>query len=366
MAGIRDFNKQDIAAVAELWLKTYRNREPPAPEALKRYFEEIYFDNPWRDPELPCHVYEDEAGDIVGFVAAFPRLMTLEGRPIRAAVLSTIMVDPRMRGRSIGFQLMERFFAGRQDLSFTDGANGAAGKLWEAAGGDVCLLYSCQWIRILRPIGYFLERVSRRKSLRLISRILQPVASAIDAVTVRTPLSDYRLPAATAVGENATETTLLECIAEFSGQSGISPAYDLHSLTWLLREAAGATRRGQLEKVIVKDADGTRLGWYIYFARRNGSSQVLQLGGAKRTIRQVFHHLFHHARHRGALAVCGQFEPRFVSEMSDAHCRFSYEDIGVLVHSRDEAVYRAVFGGNTSLSRLDGEWWMHFSDGPWS
>src|SRR5262245_5129236 len=114
MAGIRAFTREDAAATADLWVRAYRNRQPPAPETLRGYIEKIYFDNPWRDLDLPCYVYEDDAGAIAGFVGVCPRPMTFRGRPIKAAALSAIMVDPRRRGQSIGSQLMERIFAGPQ------------------------------------------------------------------------------------------------------------------------------------------------------------------------------------------------------------------------------------------------------------
>jgi hypothetical protein len=365
MYKIRQFIKDDIDPVADLWVRAYRNREPPAPESLKRYFGEIYFSNPWYDLDLPSYVYEEASGEITGFVAVFPRMMTFNRRPIKVAVLSTIMVDPRKRRSSICVQLMEKVLGGSQDLCYTDGANRDAGMLWEAVGGEVCLLYSCHWIKILRPSAYLLEVAKARKSLRPLARLLAPAAAAIDPSAVRMPLSPYRVQATTAVGEDATPESLNECISQFSRQCSLVPIYDLNNLDWLLRQAAEATNRGQLETVIVKSSAGARLGWYVYLAKRGGVSEVLQLGGTRRAIQQVLYHLFHHARSRGSLAVRGQFEPRFVSELSDARCVFSFQDIGVFIHSRDKDLCKAIHQGDTALSRLEGEWWMHFADGPW-
>jgi len=366
MAGIREFRRDDVPAVADLWLRAYRDRDERAPESLRRYFERIYFENPWVDPGRPSYVYEDESGLVSGFVALFPRPMTFEGHPIRAAVLSTIMVDPRLRGRSIGRRLMERAFAGPQDIVFTDGANDACRNLWLACGGDLCLLYSCNWIKTLRPGAALLDRAAARRALRPIATALRPVAWIADALAIRAPVGPSRLPAVSARGEDAIEAEILACRANTQPGAALAPEYDEDTFTWLLDETARATRRGGLRKVIVKDGGGALLGWYVYFAQPGGASWVMQLGGAQRAIRQVLLHLFDDARRHGAVEVRGQLEPRYVTEMRELRCHFSFDDLGFLVHARDDALLRAVHAGHTSISRLDGEWWMHFADGPWS
>ena len=72
-----------------------------------------------------------------------------------------------------------------------------------------------------------------------------------------------------------------------------------------------------------------------------------------------------HAWRRGDLELRGRFEPGYASALLDVHCEFSFH-LSVLAHSRNPALMRAMHAGATGLSRLDGEWWMHFADGPWS
>lgn len=372
MAGLRPFTREDAAATADLYLRSYRDRSSPAPEAMARYFTTIYCENPWLDPELPSWVFQEDDGAITGFLGIVPRPMTFRGRPIRAAVLSTVMVDPSRRGRSIGRQLMEQGFDGPQDLFYTDGANAASQRLWKACGGAVALLSSCHWQRVLRPGSHLASLVGGSGNShgggprRWLGLGLKPPAVVVDALAVRAPRGPTRLPADSAVGEPATAERILECRGAFDDQPALAPVYDPERFAWLLEQTAGATRRGRLESILVRDRDGTPLGWFVAFARSGGTAEVLQLGGSRATIPRVLAHLFHRAWKQGAIALRGQFEPRYVVELDRAHCGFTFNDIGVLVHSRDENITAAIHRGDAALSRLDGEWWLHFSDDPWT
>jgi hypothetical protein len=359
------FTREDVGAVADLWVRAYRQRASPAPASLRCYFEKIYFGSPWQDPELPSWVCEGDGGAIHGFVALFARPLSFAGRRIKVAVLSTIMVDPRERGRSLGLRLMQQAFAGPQDLIFTDGANDACRRLWLAAGGEVCTLLCCDWLRTLRPAAHALALAARRRALLPAVTALRPLAPALDALAVRAPLGPQRLPRSGARGEEAGARELLACRAELGGQAALSPVYEVDDLGWLLDATAEATARGRLERIVVRDAGGRALGWYVYFAKRGGLCEVMQLGGAPGTMRQVLLQLFERAWSQGGVALRGRVEPRFVPELVDAHCGFTFQ-LSVLAHARDPAILRALHAGDTSLSRLDGEWWMHFADGPWS
>jgi len=362
---IRDFRREDSARVADLYVRAYRDSDASAPGSLRAYFERIYFENPWTSLEQPCHVYENETGEIRGFVGLFPRPMTFEGRPIRVAVLSTIMVDPSERGRSIGLRLMQHAFAGPQDLTFTDGANAACRKLWLAAGGDLCVLLSCNWMRSLRPGAELVARVAARASLRPFAAALRPLAASFDALAARVPVGGARLPVVRASGDPADVSDMLACRTSLATRPALAPVYDPASFRWLLDATAEANLRGRLERTLVRGDDGRVLGWYVYFSNPGGLCDVMQLGGDPATIDQVLLHLFRHARDRGGVVLRGRLEPAFVSQLEHLDCRFHFP-LTVLGHARDAAIAQALQAGNTALSRLDGEWWMRFSDGPWS
>jgi hypothetical protein len=90
------------------------------PDALARYLEEVYLDNPWRDPELPSLVCAD-GGRIDGFLGVVARPMMLRGgQAIRGAASSNFRVRGGERGGPrnplIAMRLLKRFFEGHLSI----------------------------------------------------------------------------------------------------------------------------------------------------------------------------------------------------------------------------------------------------------
>ena len=108
------------------------------PDALARYLEDVYLDNPWYDPELPSLVCADGGGRVDGFLGVVARPMALRGgQAIRAAASSNFRVrggPGAPRNPLIAMRLLKRFFEGAQDLSVANGANPLSKKIWEGCG----------------------------------------------------------------------------------------------------------------------------------------------------------------------------------------------------------------------------------------
>ena len=373
MNGIRPFRREDVPEVVELWLKVFHKTDQPAPESLRAYFRETFFEGPWRDENLPSLVYEDEGSRIVGFLGVLPRVMRFNGRPIKVAVATQLMIDERARAVYPGVKLMKRFFAGTQDLSFSDGANETSEKLWRAAGGDVAVLYSLDWSRVLRPVQYVLAHVKRRKpSLRAVTEALRPLCRLFDAVIVRSGVARwlrlYWLPDATGVtvDEDPCADTLLWCVRNLSGNRALQPEYEPDSFRWLLKEAGEKTFHGNLRKGVVRDANREILGWYLYYLRPGEAGQVLQFGGRPKCIRKVLDCLLLQAWKQGAVAVCGELEPRFAKALADSRCRFTWSSCSVVMQSKTREILDAIHRGDAFLTRLEGEWWARFADPGWA
>ncbi len=365
MSGVREFRRQDIVEVAALWLKVFRRRDGPASKPLLDYFEELFFGGPWRDESLPSLVYEKRGRGIVGFIGVLPRAMMFGKRPIKVAVATQLLVD---RDAYAAAQLMRKFLSGKQDLSLSDGANENSERLWQAAGGSVALLYSLDWIRVLRPSQYVMTRLKRRDRLMPLAKVLWPFCQAADAAVVRSRLGRYWLPevADTVAEEDPADETLLWCIRHLSGDRALQPEYDLDSFRWLLRKASEKQMHGALRKGVVRDTNGEIAGWYLYYLKKGDIGQVLQLGGKPKAIRKVLDRLFYQAWRQGAVAISGELEPRFVRELAASRCRFGQSGYSVLVQARNRDLLHAIFRGDAFLSRLEGEWWARFSDQEWS
>jgi hypothetical protein len=361
---IRPYEDSDTAAVADLWMRVFRGSDAPGPASLQACFREMFLCHPWRGRGFDSLVCEQEDAGIVGFLGVLPRPMRLEGQPIFAAASSQFMID-RKRHRGLGgIELMKRFLAGPQELSFTDGASDAARRIWEALGGEALPSYGATWTRVLRPAAYFAGFWRERNGPRALCSFARFAGAPLDAAASRT--GPYAVPAQPARGEELDDERLLECIAGLPAKYALRPDYDRHSLCWLLGKAAAAATRGELCRVLVRDASGEPAGWYVYYAKPGGVSKVLQIGGQERTIGTVIAHLMRHAWERRSLAVGGRLEPRFARQLSQSRCRFDFPDLSVLAHARNREILHILQRGGAFLTRLDGEWWMRFHEEEWS
>jgi hypothetical protein len=352
-----------------LWLKVFRRSRGPASEPLQDYFREIFFNNPWRDESLPSLVFEERGRGIVGFLGVLPRTMTFNERPIKVAVATQLMVDEDACPAYAAAKLVRKFFTGEQDLSLSDGASEDAERLWQAADGEVALLDSLAWTRVLRPTEYVMELLKRREPWMLVAKALRQVCRAVDAAVVRSRLGRrYWLPEmdGTAVEEQPGEDTLLWCIRHLAGNRALKPEYELDSFRWLLRQASEKQMFGGLRKGVVRDTHGEIMGWYLYYLKQGGIGQVLQIGGKPKCMRKVLNQLFCQAWRQGAVAISGKLEPRFVKELAQNRCGFTWPGYGVLVQSGNREILNAIHQGDAFLTRLEGEWWARFSDPGWS
>ena len=361
MGRVREFQKDDTGEVAELWAKEFHLRESVPLDSLSRYLEEVFFLNPWQSGDFPSLVYEDSDRRIAGFVGVMPRPMRFMGKSIKAAVASQIVVD---RSKGLPFaalELFRKFFSGPQDLSFSDGANGLARRVWEAAGGSVAMLYSPLWTRILRPAQYLVNLCENRRLLGTVAKASRPISWALDAAAVRIADGPYCFSEPESIETEPAEEAIIWCLRHLAGHRALQPEYDLDSLKWLLKKAGEQKKHGELRKGMVQSVKGEILGWYLYYAKPGAVSQVLQIGGKLRSIAHVLNHLFYQAWQQGAIAVSGQTEPEFALELSSSHCGFTWPG-GVLVQSRNKDILDVIHRGNAFLTRLEGEWWMRFCD----
>ncbi|MDB5173070.1 MAG: hypothetical protein JWM97_1353 [Phycisphaerales bacterium] len=360
MGRTRTFLESDIPAVAGLWMKMFRARRSPARPSLLRYFNEVFFENPWREDGPASRIYEDDERRLAGFLGVMPRRMLFEGRPIRVAVSTQIMVDPDRRCPFAAVQLQRDFFSGPQDLSLTDGANDVSRKLWEGLGGSVALMYSLEWTRVLRPTRHAAEILSGRKPLATALHAAGPLCTVMDAAAARLPFGPFRVRRSPLLREEATVQLVHACVEQLGRQASLRPQYDPDSLKWLLDMATHKEAHGRFHKVVARDAGGRIAGWYLYYLKPGGASQVVQIGAREGSAGDLLDALFHDASAGGSTAVCGQFDPTLVRELSDRHCDFRCRSLGVLVHSRNKDLLQAILRGDACLSRLEGEWCLRF------
>jgi hypothetical protein len=369
MKNVRAFVREDIPQVANLHQQVFGingkiSRQPLSSEILlayTRYFEKVFFQNPWHDESIPSLVYQEASGKITGFLGVLPRRMVFHGQPVRVALSSQFIVDPDSRSTGAGLRIMQTFFGGAQDLSLTDEANNPSRRLWEGLGGSTALLYSVHWTRLLLPSRYVAARLQRSGLWSPIVSALKPVCHVMDAFLERKLPNRFGQERPQVAAEELTAETLLSGLSQFSGSRMLWPDYDADSLSWLTETIAQKNNLGTLRQQVVYNARREVIGWYLYLLKPGDISSVVQIVAKKNSIMEVLDNLFHGARQSGSVAISGRLDPQFMQALSDKHCFFDCGAPWMLIHSRNPELLRAIHHGDALLSGLEGEMCMRFS-----
>jgi Acetyltransferase (GNAT) domain len=349
---VRPFRRADVAEVAALWRRCFPREPLPPPGTLETVVAEIFFDNPWRQADLPSLVYADDRGALIGFLGVVPRPMTLDGVPLRAAATTRLMVDPTRRGIA-AFRLLQTFLAGPQDLSLADFASGSARAVWERLGGTSAVTYSIEWFRPLAPARAALGWLAHVSRSRMAGMAARSLGRMVDFPLTRLPGTPFRRPAARFLGERLSEDQLLHCLEESTRDGALRARYAAESLAWLL----GMLRRKLRDLRSMRVCDGGEtIGWFIY-GRDHEVAQVVHMDWRSGRFGDVLRHLLADAHAHGAAAVSGRVPPGLLGELDDRLCLLRRAP-WVLVHSRFRATLEAISRGHAVLSRMDGEWWI--------
>jgi len=353
-SAIRRFVGNDIPDVARLHARVWPN---PActPSVYDDYFRRVFIGNPEMDSALSSLVSEDESGRIVGFIGVVPRRLVVGGRTYRATLASQFVVEPGHDAPFIAIRLMRAYLEGPQDVSIGDEATDAARGLWTGLGGSTAHFLSMHWTRVLRPVRFGASFLRGRPAWAPLGRVLAPCSRAADALVARLPATPFRQPRMLPHSEALSAATVLAHHGEFCHPSAVKVDHDERSFQWLLDRVARASVNHHPITGVVMGGGRVR-GWYIAALDRDGHCDVVHLAAARTAAREVLDHLFDHAWQRGACAVTGRVDVRFMQPLSDVSCVFHQRGHWMLVNTASIEVLRAFESGSASFSRLDGEW----------
>jgi hypothetical protein len=347
---------RDIAAVATLFQKSFRAAGASPPESLRRYFEGVFLQHPWADPELPSRVHVNAEGAVNGFIGVLPARMRFRDRPLRAAMACSLMVDDPHRDPLAGARLLRAFFKGPQELSFSETANPVSQGMWERLGGVSAPAYSMEWVKVFRPFQAAVAAVPG-------TRFAQPVAWTFDKLS--RPVTRRFLDAETSVvprGEDADDESLIAILSELAGTCPLRPDWTAESLRWLLSHARDKERHGPAARRIVHGRGGKPIGCYIYYGRPNGIAWVLQVLAPPDSVAAVVDDLFAHAARQGCAAVRGRTHPALLDALLRRKCLMLHR-ASTMLNVRDPELLRAVRAGEALLNGLAGEAWNRLIGG---
>lgn len=348
---------RDLPQVAALYERVIGLKDGQDREDLRERLMRVFVNHPWRDARLPSRVYEEPDGSIVGCLGVVPRPMTLNGKPVTAAISHSFLVQPSSRASLAALHLVREFLAGPQDLAMCQGDD-ISRKLWEMTGGATSQVYSLCWTRPLKPSRYVLSFLKRRGLPAGAVAVLEPCCRVVDALTPHVAGRAFALPAPAADGSDMDGDSLCESLPRITANRSLKPTYSAGTASWMLETLNANPARGGLHKRIVRDRERV-LGWYVYYLQADGMAEVVQLAADDATVDAVLDHLFHQAAADGALAVSGQVDPMLFRALSGKQCVFHHEnDSWMLVHARNAEIRDAINSGRAFISRMEGEWWI--------
>ncbi len=97
MSGIRPFEPADVPAAVALFERMQQSGSSLA--GLEAMYRALLFEDPWADPELPSLVYEDENGELAGYITRCTRRFRFDAEPVRLSTTIHFFVDPAVGRR---------------------------------------------------------------------------------------------------------------------------------------------------------------------------------------------------------------------------------------------------------------------------
>jgi hypothetical protein len=192
----------------------------------------------------------------------------------------------------------------------------------------------------------------------VLNPVVGSVSTVLDTVGARLPRTPFRTGPPETTAEGLTAAVLAEQLPGTIGPTRLHPAYDAEFAAWLLGAMREVSSHGRLTARLVREPGGEIAGWYVYYLREGGISQVMQVAADDRRVGAVLDHLFHEAETGGAAALQGRLEPRLMAPLATRRCLLHPSGYLALVHSRNPEVLAAIASGRSLFTRMEGEWWM--------
>jgi hypothetical protein len=353
---IRACAREDIPAVARIFQNAFRNQDVPAPRSLELCLQELLFDHPWHDPELPSRVFVTPEGQVGGFIGVVPLHMSFRGRKLRAAVPTSLSVGEPGKYPLAGARLLRSFLGGPQDLSIAEPVNAVSQNLLLRLGAQSVASESMEWLRVLRPAGTALAMLGDRWGTRFATplfRIADRAAQRVMPHAFKVELS----PSSFAHDADVSDEALLDVLPALAEGYALRPDWDLPAFKFVLRHAGENSARGTLYRRLVYDRNMKPLGCYVYHGRKGRVAFVLQVIAREGGHGPVLDSLIAHAAGIGSVALKGRTERRLLDPLLQRGA-FFFRRHSAMVHSRDPELVEAVRGGKAMTSGLAAESWM--------
>jgi hypothetical protein len=355
MSKVRPVQPEDLPQLIDLNTRLFPGSAMLSREEQEQKFTDVFFRNPWRDPDITSLVYEESSGKIGGFFGIVPRHLTVNGEKIRAGVGQHLMVE----GAPLAsLQLYRAWVAGPQELSIADLCNDFTRKLMETVGGTPSLIHSIWWKKMLRPTSFAVSYLQKSSSLSAVASLLKPFSSGVDGLLNRPSVKPFHISEPTASGEELTIETMLTKLKMFTDRRSIQPDYTEEWLTWLFGVLGRERRFGTIRKIAVSNREGVLIGWFVYYLKPGGKSEVLQIAASKGTISEVLDYLFYDAWTHDSTELSGRIDPAHMKMFYEKFCFFALGNDWMVIKGKRPELVPMINAGDAFLSRVEGDLWF--------
>lgn len=348
-AGMAPLRREDVPAVAALFLRAFRNGGSPSP-AFIAYLERSFFTAPHYDVALGSLVHRGGDGAIDAALLVIPMRVQIGERLLTGRLMSNYMTDPGKRTRG-GADMVLTLRARHQDFCFSDSANPVSAGHWRAIGGHVLPVQSLDWRLLFRPAGWLAQRLPRW---------LVPLAAGGDVILRRlVPGLRQSEAAGGAPMARAGFISLAPILVE---RFALRPVWDPAELGWLLDMAALNTRHGPLHLRQLLDKKGDVAGCSVFYARSGGMARVLNILTQPGQEGAVLAELLAYLDAMGCLGAEGLAQPFLMPALGGRKGLHFVPRGAYCISTRHPEIVDAARRGDAYLGGLMGEDWSRLLD----
>ncbi|WP_260854955.1 hypothetical protein [Mesorhizobium amorphae] len=354
---VRAMKIDDVPAIRALFKQVFRPRSASCNENFDRYFQQLFFENPYYDPAIGSVVHENEHGEIDSAVSILPVPYTVGGRSIMGRLLCAFMMKPGVAPRGPA-ELTLALRPGEETIQFSDSAAPVSLRHFEAVGGISLTTYALGWTRIFMPASYAANLIAQRR----------PILGKWGAASVGRMLNPlFPLPQVSSVGKSRAAVKEIAQDEAVSLVPGLLQSYAAHpawtgqDLNWLLSMAADNRAAGTLRLLSIEDQAGLPKGLCCYYSQSNGVAEVLNVIARSGTEKQAVDAMLLHFQDKGYVAAQGRVEPRYLAALSQQPAMFFRHRANVCIGTTRAEFLSAAQRDDIFIGGLAGEGWSRLS-----
>ena len=345
-----------------MFQRVFRKAAQAGGVPLARHLGRHYFEAPGCEANIGPLVHVGDGGHITGFVGVNALPMVHDGRPLRAAICGSFMVEGREKDPYAGARLMKAMLAGPQDVTFSETASEVSTDMWTRLRGIVLRRHSLDWIKIIRPAAFGIDAAASR--LPLLAP-LGGLARPLDNWLLRrqddgaphwssaaaSPAPGRRF-AVEVVGVSDFAALIEPLLAGFA----VRPAWTGGQLDHILAEAMDKPAYGEPILAAVRAPGGATVGAFFYYRARGRIGRVLQVLARPGQEGAVIAALITDAAQRGVAGLRGRTQPALIGAMIGRRIGFVHV-ASTVMHSRHRELIDAFTTGAGFVNGLVGEEW---------